>query len=252
MMMVSKRTFGGACISLYAGMLISWIVFLNVVPYRYLSGKVLFLIPFITGMISFACFALALVGFSSLIPERRKSIVLVRGALGVEVSNGHPRSTFKRRGREAAKIMLASLPLILFSALAALSWGWTPLGVVSSASMSPTLNVGDLIVIAKNSDVRIGDVIVFYPPGRQSPVVHRVVEVIRVNGGRAFRTKGDANRDVDPWLIHEDRVLGEVVFKVPLMGYPILYMKGSLVYMAAAALLSASPLIIEAARRLKR
>ena len=251
-MMVDRRIFGGACISLSAGMILSWIAFLNVAPYRYLRGGVIFMIPFITGLVAFACFALAAVGISSLIPERRRSIVLVRGGLGVEVSGGRRRSPSRGR-RGAARILLASAPLIFLSASTILSWGWTPLGVVTSGSMSPTLNVGDLIVIAKDANVRRGDIIVFCPPAedaQRSPVVHRVVEVLSVEGGRAFRTRGDANQHVDPWLIREGRVLGKVVFKVPLLGYPVLYMRNSILYAAAAALLFASPLIYEAAWRL--
>jgi len=35
----------------------------------------------------------------------------------------------------------------------------------------------------------------------------------------AFRTKGDASEDIDPWLMPAEYVTGRVVFNIPYLGY---------------------------------
>lgn len=72
---------------------------------------------------------------------------------------------------------------------------------VLSGSMRPTFDPGSAIVTRRiaSSSIRVGDVIVFFPPGQASSFAHRVTSV----SGRASRpvitTKGDANPARDPW-----------------------------------------------------
>jgi len=89
----------------------------------------------------------------------------------------------------------------------------TPLLAVTSKSMAPTLNVGDLLVVRGTSSVEVGDIVAFR---RGSDiVVHRVYNVTE-NG---IITKGDAYSQPDPWIIQRDEILGKVVFSIPLLGY---------------------------------
>jgi signal peptidase len=106
--------------------------------------------------------------------------------------------------------------------------GYRPV-VVYSGSMEPGLGVGALAFVEDipSEQVRVGDVITFsdpYQPGRL--VTHRVVETVeRPEGGLAYRTKGDANLDRDPWTIALPDGAGRLAFDVPYFGYALWYAK---------------------------
>jgi signal peptidase len=110
----------------------------------------------------------------------------------------------------------------------------TPMVVVISGSMEPTILKGDLLFVQgkdpdliKNGTIegKEGDVIVFdawnlpgwsFPP--RDPVVHRVVDKW-YDGGWFFLTKGDANPTVDDAPIPENRIFGVVVGRIPYIGW---------------------------------
>ena len=109
--------------------------------------------------------------------------------------------------------------------------------IVASGSMSPYFEAGDAVVmraITDPSQLRVGQVASFLPPGSQRLVTHRIVElrmlpVLRQNastghmvptidpatGAPAQRpyilTKGDANRKPDPDATPVSRVRGVVL-----------------------------------------
>ncbi|MHA1735813.1 MAG: signal peptidase I, partial [Candidatus Thorarchaeota archaeon] len=77
----------------------------------------------------------------------------------------------------------------------------TPLVVVTSESMVPTLNVGDLLVLRRvpADQIHEGDIIVYQDTWYTgAPIVHRVVRIEDVDGVLHFYTKGDANSVEDP------------------------------------------------------
>ena len=90
-----------------------------------------------------------------------------------------------------------------------------PLGigtaVVVSNSMSPYLEVNDLIVVKKTNDYVVGDVVV-YDDGKVL-VVHRIVEI----DDQVFVAKGDAN-DTNDKTYSVNLIKGEVVEIVPKLG----------------------------------
>ncbi|WP_255151897.1 signal peptidase I [Halorarius halobius] len=89
--------------------------------------------------------------------------------------------------------------------------------VVLSGSMEPSIAPGDVVVVA-GGPVAVGDVITFRRGG-DVPTTHRVVEV--VDG--AYRTKGDANENVDAGLVQPEQVLGRVAFVLPFVGHVVLW-----------------------------
>jgi len=98
----------------------------------------------------------------------------------------------------------------------------TPFMVVVSNSMYPTLKINDIIIV-KNvpiDDIKIGDIIVFKSPlNPQTPIVHRVINIIEdIGGSKIFITKGDNNPTPDPWTVSEDLILGKVVYVIPQIG----------------------------------
>ncbi len=97
--------------------------------------------------------------------------------------------------------------------------------IVTSDSMSPAIEVGDVIYVYDTDpgEVQEGDIISFASGATENRVrtdrvtTHRVVEV-RTEEGLQFITKGDANENRDPDPVAADSVVGRVpsVFGVPL------------------------------------
>lgn len=75
--------------------------------------------------------------------------------------------------------------------------------VVISGSMQPTISQGSVVIVEDAPVEAIGtdDVIAFTRGTGGKPITHRVVEVVRRDGQRTFRTKGDANANPDRDLV---------------------------------------------------
>jgi signal peptidase I len=130
----------------------------------------------------------------------------------------------------------------------ALLWS-TPFGgrtlIEMSGSMSPALAPGDVVVTRGISplDARLGDVITFRDPeGSGRLLTHRVREM-RISGPRVlFVTRGDANTSAERWSIPASGQLGRVAYRVPLLGYALVWTTdtlGKLVFTVLPVLLAA-------------
>ena len=111
-------------------------------------------------------------------------------------------------------LVVAALSLMIGPRLV----GWRPV-VVLSGSMAPALPVGGLAFLkpVNTSQVKAGDIISFQHGNVR--VTHRVAEITKdAQGALAFRTKGDANNDVDSGLVPAASVDGREVFAVPYLG----------------------------------
>jgi len=97
--------------------------------------------------------------------------------------------------------------------------------VVLTASMTPAIAPGDVVMVdsVPARSVAVGDVIVFEQrSGDAIPITHRVIEVERpADAPPSFRTKGDANEDADLTPVTPDRLVGRVVFTIPLIGHVV-------------------------------
>lgn len=132
------------------------------------------------------------------------------------------------RVRVAQELTLTTIRIVVWSlahltmflgAWVVLGWsvtGWTPV-VVTSGSMAPTLDTGDIILITDEASIGQRDVIVFDRDGEL--VVHRVFAV----ESDRYITKGDANPtpDVDP--VPFDEVVGSGRLVVPMIGLPLVW-----------------------------
>jgi len=88
--------------------------------------------------------------------------------------------------------------------------------VVTSDSMSPTFERGDLILMQRiHIDPRVGDIIMLENRESILPITHRVVAVTK----EGVRTKGDARAFADPWLVSKHEIRGEAV---QIHGSPII------------------------------
>jgi signal peptidase len=91
---------------------------------------------------------------------------------------------------------------------------------VRSASMSPAIRVGDLLVEQRvdPGTIAVGDVITL-DTGTGATVTHRVATVTPNDSGPMFTTKGDANASPDPVATPSTRVRGRVGWDVPFLGF---------------------------------
>lgn len=79
---------------------------------------------------------------------------------------------------------------------------------VTSGSMSPTFERGDLVLMQRIHPEPVeGDIIMLQREEYMLPITHRVVSV--TEGG--VRTKGDARSRVDPWVIPEEEIIAKTV-----------------------------------------
>jgi len=84
-------------------------------------------------------------------------------------------------------------------------------------------NKGDIIVLkgVKPENVKLGDVLVF-SANRRDPIIHRVIKSWKEGDVYYFQTKGDNNqKSIDDMeiKIHEDKIIGKSVFRIPFLGY---------------------------------
>lgn len=92
--------------------------------------------------------------------------------------------------------------------------------VITTNSMKPMLNVGD-IVIAKDlkegdkekAELKIGDIIVYKNKDDRN-VTHRIVD----KKDNIFITKGDNNNVLDKENIKCEEIVGKAIFKIPYLG----------------------------------
>ncbi len=115
------------------------------------------------------------------------------------------------------------------------AFGYSPL-VVATGSMSETINAGDMVIIHKQQEYAVQDIISFMPEGATIPTTHRIV---KINEDGTFTTRGDANNVDDP-PVKEEMILGKVVAVIPKVGLFVKWLKEAYgwIYLLAAVLLS--------------
>ena len=95
--------------------------------------------------------------------------------------------------------------------------------VITGGSMTGTISKGSVIYSRLTSveQLKVGDIITFYPPGYSAPVTHRIIGIDAGQDGKlVFRTKCDFNEVADPWkaTLVEPRQ-ARYVFHIPAIGY---------------------------------
>jgi len=118
-----------------------------------------------------------------------------------------------------------------------------PFYVVASGSMTPELQVYDVLVIQGHDpfeDIEIGDIIVFDRPSDHNRViVHRVVSITD-DDPITLRTKGDSNPASIPgtdFPITQEEYIGKVVYVIPQAGYVTQFLKPPINYIIIAVVI---------------
>jgi signal peptidase I len=116
--------------------------------------------------------------------------------------------------------------------------GTTPY-VMTSYTMSPTINLGDVVFVETVSNpgdiianTETGDIIGFkYPDDQRHVMIHRAINKTQVAGTWFFQTKGDLYSSPDYWtgnntyngMISEQFLVGKVQSRIPFLGYLLPY-----------------------------
>ena len=106
------------------------------------------------------------------------------------------------------------------------------IAIIGSGSMTPTINVGDAIIIDKISEkeiskLEVGDILVFKVD--KSIYTHRIVNIDVKNDEYYIKTKGDRKGNVvDDWIIRNKDIIGTVKFKISYIGYPSVWLNNLL------------------------
>jgi signal peptidase len=97
---------------------------------------------------------------------------------------------------------------------------------IGSDSMSPEIHTGDVVIIDKDygdvENIELGSVLAFRHDGRV--ITHRLIETQHDASGVKIQTKGDNNNANDAWSVRESDIVGVVRWKIPLIGWPTVWL----------------------------
>lgn len=98
--------------------------------------------------------------------------------------------------------------------------------VVLTGSMIPEILINDVVITKRkeNKDLKQGDIITFKstdPRFTGMIITHRIINVYvdSTTGAYSFQTMGDNNPSPDSVLTKGTNVLGQVILKIPKLGY---------------------------------
>ena len=133
---------------------------------------------------------------------------------------------------------IASYAIILIIVLIAAQH----LNVVVSGSMEPAFYRGDIVLVEKAdffgihefnvNDIQKGDVVVYDAKWFNQPVIHRVIDIVGINGTTMYLIKGDNNKSPDPYYVTKEQIqskvvtLGDNLVVIPKVGYLSLWLRG--------------------------
>ncbi len=98
---------------------------------------------------------------------------------------------------------------------------------VATGSMTPKINKGDVVIVDQKysfNDLDVGEVIAVKKEG--VIIIHRIAKKISVGDSYFYYTKGDANKNMDDFVIKNDMVVGKVSLRIPYIGYPTVWFNG--------------------------
>lgn len=131
---------------------------------------------------------------------------------------------------------------------------WDPV-IVTSGSMAPTLNAGDILFVDEHPEEMLGqNSVVTYVGDDGELITHRVFATLTEQS--AYLTKGDANPTPDTGIVAREDVEGVGWLVVPYLGLPAVWVIDgnilALIALAIIALLAVSTVIVTSTRRSPR
>lgn len=125
----------------------------------------------------------------------------------------------KHKRRDTVILIISIIIIVLIIMLVSCKFKFGAL-VVGSASMTGTINKGDIIIYEKYEEeeqVKVGSVIVFN--NDDTKIIHRIIDKKTIGGKIIYHTQGDANQTKDEgYRVYED-IYGQVKLRIPYIGY---------------------------------
>jgi len=136
------------------------------------------------------------------------------------------KTTYKILKIKLTILVLAILPLVVFTLITSKAPIIANIQsfVVQTGSMQPAIPVGSIIYVQKTNQYDKGDIISFTNKANQT-VTHRIVTVKKDKNIISYVTRGDANNVADMDPVTKDKILGKMVFQVPVVGSFVNYLK---------------------------
>ena len=108
--------------------------------------------------------------------------------------------------------------------------------IVRSGSMLPTIDVGSIVVIrpleslispiSATPKYEKGDIIAFRSEKNSNTIItHRIISYEIFNGTVFYKTKGDANEEIDNWQVDEKNIIGKSSLTIPEAGKILAFAK---------------------------
>ncbi|WP_055283778.1 signal peptidase I [Thermococcus sp. EP1] len=97
--------------------------------------------------------------------------------------------------------------------------------VVLTDSMEPGISPFSLVIVSPESDIKIGDVILYEVElsKKKYKVLHRVIDIKEREGQIIYMTKGDNRGYIDAWYVNKEDIIGKLLISVPYVGYVSYY-----------------------------
>lgn len=101
--------------------------------------------------------------------------------------------------------------------------------IITTESMSPTINSGDVIIIkkCKEEDLKIGDIVTFKQNGET--ITHKITDITKREKKNEYTTKGNNNNTEDSKKISFENIEGKQVITIPKLGKMTSFFKNGII-----------------------
>ena len=143
------------------------------------------------------------------------------GALNFLVRSASHKNLARVLSLGVVGILLASVALVVIATMPSL-FGYH-IYTINGDAMEPALRSGDAAItkVTSTRDLETGNVIVRSDNQGGQPLIHRIVDVLTVEGQVAFVTQGDQNNAPDAKPVILTGSGEQVIYRVPYLGYPL-------------------------------
>jgi signal peptidase I len=83
--------------------------------------------------------------------------------------------------------------------------------VTHGVSMNPVYHQGDLVVLTRQPEYRVGEIVAYHDRAKDMIVLHRII----LGDDTGFVFKGDNNQSIDPLRPHGDDLIGRAALHIP-------------------------------------
>jgi signal peptidase I len=118
-------------------------------------------------------------------------------------------------------LLVACLAAIWIAFAPAKLGGQVSYVMINGISMEPNYHTGDLALVRRQAEYRVGDIVTYHDARLNANIIHRIIDV----KGDNFILKGDNNAWIDLYEPTFDEILGKLWIYLPRFGTAILWIK---------------------------